>query len=60
MTFFSSFARVVRMGLQPAEEAQSLTEKLCLRTVDGDGDSLVESVAISTDEGWDLAELVDL
>src|SRR4051794_21454787 len=31
-----------------------------VRTVNGNGNTLVESVAISTYEGWDLAELVDL
>tara|TARA_R110002060_G_scaffold12882_6_gene18349 strand:+ start:231 stop:482 length:252 start_codon:yes stop_codon:yes gene_type:complete len=29
------------------------------RTVDGNGNALVESVTISTDKGRDLAELVD-
>lgn len=32
----------------------------CKRTVDGDGNSLVEGETISTDKGWDFAELVDL
>lgn len=31
-----------------------------VRTVDSNGNALVESVTIGTDEGWDLAELVDL
>jgi len=30
------------------------------RTVNSDGDALVESVTISTDECWDLSELVEL
>jgi hypothetical protein len=34
--------------------------KIKKRTVDGNGNGLVENVAISTDEGWDLAETVVL
>lgn len=33
---------------------------LFIHTVDSDGNGLVKSITISTDEGWDLAELVDL
>jgi hypothetical protein len=29
-------------------------------TVDGDGNALVDRIAVGADEGWDLAELVDL
>lgn len=29
-------------------------------TVNSDGNSLVKSIAICTNEGWDLAKLVDL
>lgn len=32
----------------------------CARTVDGNGNALVENIAVSADEGWDLAELVQL
>jgi hypothetical protein len=35
-------------------------KRFALRTVDGDGDALVESVTISADKGWDLPKLVDL
>jgi hypothetical protein len=35
-------------------------KRFALRTVDGDGDALVESVAIGADKGWDLPKLVDL
>ena len=30
------------------------------RTVNGDGNALVESVAIGTDEGWDLSKAIEL
>ena len=35
-------------------------KKICSRTVDCDGNTLVEGVAISTDKSWDLAEPVNL
>jgi len=33
---------------------------ISLLTVDGNGNALVEGVAVCADEGWDLSELVDL
>lgn len=31
-----------------------------IRTVDGDGNALVKSIAVSANECWDFAKLVDL
>lgn len=41
-------------------QVESPVEKKTLHTVDSDGNALVESVSISTDESWDLAETVEL
>lgn len=32
----------------------------CTHTIDSDGNGLVEGEAVSTNESWDFAELVDL
>jgi hypothetical protein len=37
-----------------------LRGKIFEHTVDGDSNALVENVAISSNKGWDLSELVDL
>ena len=46
--------------LRAAQNGFESPKKICKHTVDGDGNALVESVAISTNEGWDFAELVKL
>ena len=38
----------------------SRKEQFIPRTVDGNGNGLVEGVSISADESWDLSELVKL
>lgn len=40
--------------------AVCVVQKLVERTIDGNGNALVENVAVSTDEGRDLAKLVVL
>jgi len=43
------------MGRPPSQNIE-----ISSLTVDGDGNALVEGIAVGPDEGWDLAELVDL